>query len=102
MESEMESVMSGSQTLWLGYAASALVLATFCFSNPLWLRSFALLSNLAFIAFGYMESVYPVLLLHLLLMPINVVHLAKLVHPVGGSRQLPASQAPWRERRPGI
>jgi hypothetical protein len=63
----------------LGYGASALVLATFCFSNPTLLRIFALLSNVAFIAFGYIGEIYPIMLLHLVLVPINMFHLAKLL-----------------------
>jgi hypothetical protein len=63
----------------IGYVASTLVLTTFCFSNPLWLRLFALLSNVAFIAFGYLGSVHPVMLLHMILVPINGFHLAGLL-----------------------
>jgi CRP/FNR family cyclic AMP-dependent transcriptional regulator len=65
----------------VGYAASALVLATFCFSNPVRLRIFALLSNVAFIAFGYFGSIYPVMLLHMILLPINGMHLLNLLSP---------------------
>lgn len=77
-------------TQTIGYVASTLVLATFCLSNPLWLRTFALLSNIAFIAFGYLGSVHPVMLLYIVLLPINGVHLAGLLltkssWPAGGA-----------------
>jgi hypothetical protein len=62
----------------LGYAACALVLTTFCFSNPVLLRIFALLSNAAFIAFGYLGEIDSIMLLHMVLVPINGFHLAKL------------------------
>jgi hypothetical protein len=61
-----------------GYAACALVLITFCFNNPVWLRTFALSSNAAFIAFGYLGEIHSIMLLHMVLVPINSFHLAKL------------------------
>jgi CRP/FNR family transcriptional regulator, cyclic AMP receptor protein len=75
----MDSAALDTSSECIGYAASGLVLATFCFSNPVWLRLFALMSNVAFIAFGYMEAIHPVMLLHLALLPINAYHLAKLL-----------------------
>jgi hypothetical protein len=77
----MHEAALNSLTQGIGYAACLLVLATFCFSNPVWLRSFALTSNVAFIAFGYMDAVYPVMLLHVILLPINAIHLARLAPP---------------------
>lgn len=62
----------------VGYAACALVLTTFCFSNPILLRIFALLSNAAFIAFGYLGEIDSIMLLHMILVPINGFHVAKL------------------------
>jgi hypothetical protein len=72
-----------------GYAASALVLATFCFSDPVRLRLFALLTNVAFIAFGYFGSIHPVMFLHIILMPINGFHLVKLLSPTRRLRDRP-------------
>ena len=59
----------------LGYLASALVLATFCMRNMVALRCMAIASNLAFIAYGGMADLGPVLVLHLLLLPVNVLRL---------------------------
>jgi CRP/FNR family transcriptional regulator, cyclic AMP receptor protein len=59
----------------LGYLASALVLATFCMRDMVALRCMAIASNLAFIAYGALADVGPVLLLHLLLLPVNVQRL---------------------------
>ena len=59
----------------LGYLASALVLATFCMRDMAALRCVAIASNLAFIAYGVLADVGPVLLLHLLLLPVNVSRL---------------------------
>jgi len=56
----------------LGYAASFAVLATFLMRSMAALRLTAILSNILFIAFGYLRGIHPVLLLHLALLPINV------------------------------
>lgn len=55
----------------VGYAASAGVLATFCMSTMVPLRTVAICSNILFVMFGALAHVYPVLLLHLVLLPIN-------------------------------
>ena len=62
----------------LGYAASAAVLATFCMSTMIPLRLLAIGSNVLFMSFGALAHVYPVLALHLLLLPINVMRLARI------------------------
>jgi hypothetical protein len=63
----------------IGYLASSLVLATFCVRDMAALRAFAIASNLAFISYGYVAAVHPVLALHLLLLPTNVVRLWQLL-----------------------
>src|SRR4051812_38138154 len=62
----------------VGFAAAGLVLATFCMRSMRALRWVAIASNLAFIAYGYLGHLAPVLLLHVLLLPINVCRLAQL------------------------
>ena len=54
-----------------GYLASALVLATFCMKTMIPLRSAAVVSNIAFIVYGFYDDVYPVLILHAVLLPLN-------------------------------
>ncbi len=61
----------------IGYLASALVLTTFCMRDMVTLRWVALASNLAFIAYSALADVGPVLVLHLLLLPVNAVRLAQ-------------------------
>ena len=63
----------------LGYAASIAVLATFTVRNMLPLRMLALLSNVLFILYGYEAHIHPVLLLHVALLPINLVRVAGLM-----------------------
>jgi hypothetical protein len=55
----------------IGYVASAAVLATFCMRDMAALRATAIASNVAFIAYGALAAVPPVLLLHVVLLPIN-------------------------------
>ncbi len=62
----------------IGFAAAGLVLATFCTRSMRALRWVAIASNLAFIAYGYLGGLAPVLLLHMLLLPVNVYRLAQL------------------------
>ena len=55
----------------VGYAAAALVLVTFCMQSMSSLRVFAILSNLAFITYAYHRNLVPILLLHVILLPVN-------------------------------
>ena len=59
----------------IGYLASALVLAAFCMRNMTVLRGVAIASNVAFICYGAMADLGPVLALHLLLLPINMLRM---------------------------
>ncbi len=61
----------------IGYAASALVLAAFCMRDMQTLRWLALASNAAFIAYGALADIRPVLILHLLLLPVNLRRLVE-------------------------
>lgn len=56
----------------MGLLASALVVLTFCMKTMLPLRLVAIASNVVFIAYGAMAELYPVLLLHAILLPINL------------------------------
>lgn len=66
---------------WLGWAASALVLATFCMQGMVALRLMAIASNLAFIAYGASAGIDPVLMLHVVLLPLNAWRLAQSQPP---------------------
>jgi CRP/FNR family cyclic AMP-dependent transcriptional regulator len=58
--------------LLLGYLASALVFATFFMRSRSRLRQVAIASNIAFITYGIVGDVIPVLTLHVLLLPLNI------------------------------
>ena len=62
----------------LGYAASFAVLATFLMRTMVPLRLVAILSNILFVAFAYLQNIHPVLFLHMALLPINVWRLFAL------------------------
>jgi hypothetical protein len=56
----------------VGYLASALVFATFYMKTMTPLRSVAIASNVAFIGYGYLGGMTPILILHLALLPLNL------------------------------
>jgi CRP/FNR family transcriptional regulator, cyclic AMP receptor protein len=71
----------------LGYAASATVLATFCMNTMVPLRATAILSNILFVSFGLWAHIYPVMVLHLILFPVNALRLIQINRLVRGTLQ---------------
>ena len=65
-------------TSYVGYVASALVLCTFLTRTMIPLRFVALGSNLAFITYGALLHLYPVLVLHIVLLPVNAWRLREI------------------------
>jgi CRP/FNR family cyclic AMP-dependent transcriptional regulator len=63
----------------LGYAASASVLITFCMSTMVPLRTVAICSNVLFASYGALAHIYPVLILHTILLPVNAVRLYQIL-----------------------
>ena len=63
---------------FLGFAAALSVLASFSMSTILALRTLALLSNVLFILYGLCAHIYPVLILHIILLPINLAKLHRI------------------------
>lgn len=63
----------------IGYLASLLVLATFCMRGMVALRAVAIASNIAFIAYGWLVGIHPVLVLHLVLLPTNAWRLGQAI-----------------------
>ena len=70
----------------LGYAAAASVLATFCMSTMVPLRVIAIGSNVLFASFGAFAHIYPVLVLHLILLPVNITRLIQIQRLIKGVR----------------
>ena len=63
----------------LGWAAAAFTLLAFSMRTMLPLRMAAIASNLFFIGYGAFGGLTPVLVLHVLLLPFNVLRLAELL-----------------------
>lgn len=61
-----------------GYLASALVFVTFLMKDMRPLRITAILSNIAFIAYGALNWLPPILFLHVLLLPVNILRLKEM------------------------
>ena len=57
----------------LGFMAAGLVLITFAMRTMLPLRLVGIAGNIAFIAYGLHQGLLPVVLLHILLLPLNTV-----------------------------
>ncbi|KJC56441.1 hypothetical protein UP10_34445 [Bradyrhizobium sp. LTSPM299] len=70
----------------VGYLASALVLLTFCMSTMVRLRAVAICSNFAFISYALGAELYPVLILHLILLPLNVTLLYRMTNLLGKAK----------------
>jgi CRP/FNR family transcriptional regulator, cyclic AMP receptor protein len=59
----------------LGYTAASLVLATFCAKSMVTLRAVALCSNVVFVLYAIEASLWPILLLHAVMFPLNLLRL---------------------------
>jgi hypothetical protein len=62
-----------------GYIASALVLSAFYMKDMVPLRVLAICSNVAFLVYGSSMHLTPVIVLHALLLPLNVLRLIAAV-----------------------
>jgi hypothetical protein len=77
---------------FLGYAASASVLVTFCMSTMLPLRIVAIASNVLFATYGVFAHIYPVLVLHVVLLPVNVTRMVQILRLVKGVKAAQRSE----------
>jgi CRP/FNR family cyclic AMP-dependent transcriptional regulator len=67
----------------MGYIAAALVFVTFWMKTMVPLRLIGIMSNVFFIAYGYLAPAYPPLLLHILLLPLNLYRLREMIQLTG-------------------
>jgi len=99
----------------LGYAAAACVFVTFYMKTMVPLRIAGIVSNFLFIGYGYALDAYPVLILHLVLLPLNVLRLRlikqieeatkgdtnlKWVRPFSSTRTMASGEAVFRRGDP--
>lgn len=62
----------------IGWIAGALVLVTFYLRTMIPLRCVAVASNIAFVSYGLLAGTVPIVALHLLLLPLNVLRLQQM------------------------
>ena len=89
--------------LWVeiaGYIASILVASTFYMKTMLPLQILAIGSNVAFITYGYFGHLYPVLILHLFLFPLNIVRLQQIRKLTKDVREAVAGEFPLEWLKP--
>jgi CRP/FNR family transcriptional regulator, cyclic AMP receptor protein len=75
-----------------GYLGALMTLATFSMKTMLHLRMVGIVANLAFITYGVLDHVYPVLLLHMTLLPLNVWRLWQLLQMTRQMKAISASR----------
>lgn len=69
----------------VGYLASTMVFLTFLTKDMRHLRVLAIISNVAFLTYGYLDWLPPVFCLHLILLPLNTFRLHEMLRQ-GGNR----------------
>ena len=82
----------------LGYVAAGAVLATFSTRSIRALRVLAIISNLLFIAYAASAMLLPVLALHALLLPLNVMRLCELLGEARAAPKPPEASAKHANR----
>jgi CRP/FNR family transcriptional regulator, cyclic AMP receptor protein len=63
----------------IGYVGAVFVFGTFWMKTMIPLRAFGLASNFLFIGYGYLAGAYPPLVLHILLLPLNIMRLHQML-----------------------
>jgi hypothetical protein len=81
----------------IGYAAAGCVFVTFYMKTMVPLRVAGIVSNVLFIAYAYDLPAYPVLILHLALLPLNIIRLRQMLKPDPADRG-----GDERRREPGV
>jgi ABC-type glycerol-3-phosphate transport system permease component len=81
-------------TFDVGWLASGLVFATFCAKRMLPLRALAITSNLAFISYGYTGALWPIVILHAAMLPMNVIRFREAFLAARGVPTRRAAAAP--------
>jgi CRP/FNR family transcriptional regulator, cyclic AMP receptor protein len=87
----------------IGFVASALVLAAFGMKDMVNLRIVAICSNVAFITYAVMLNLPPILILHVILLPLNAWRLAQELQ---SRRMVQTHEQPrdysWTSKRPKV
>ncbi len=81
-----------------GWTAAVLMLLNSLSRDPCRQRSLAIAANLAFVLYGLSAGLLPVLCLHLVLLPINLLRLLGALRSVRRARPMSGLAAPGRPR----
>jgi len=84
---DMSSFHLPAWPIWVGYAAAAATLATFSMRTMIPLRVTGFFANVLFIIYGFSGGFYPVLGLHVILLPLNIVRLRQMLQLVNRVRE---------------
>ncbi|MEM9708163.1 MAG: hypothetical protein AAF871_05175 [Pseudomonadota bacterium] len=68
---------------FVGLSAGACVLTAFYMTDQVWLRRFAIASNVLFLVYAAGLTLWPVAILHAALLPLNVIRLGQIRDPLG-------------------
>src|SRR3984885_13915521 len=77
LKTQQEYVMNTTEMA--GYFAASLVFLTFYMKTMVPLRVVGICSNCIFITYAYLGSLHPVLVLHLILLPLNCIRLREML-----------------------
>jgi len=80
-------------TEMVGFVAAGLVLATFVMRTMLPLRILGIASNVAFMTYGWLQDLPPVLILHAILLPVNIYRLVEMQRLVKAMENAAAAAA---------
>ena len=83
----------------MGYLAASLVLATFCAKRMVLLRALAITSNVAFIIYGLAGRLWPIVILHVIMLPLNVIRLREALASLGPAFRPPIPESAVTARR---
>jgi CRP/FNR family transcriptional regulator, cyclic AMP receptor protein len=72
-----------SWTDMIGYFAAFLLVLTFFMRRMIQLRITAICSSLAWLAYGWIDMLYPIIVLHMVLLPLNSYRLWQDVKRLG-------------------
>ncbi|MEM0949853.1 MAG: hypothetical protein AAGK37_20820 [Pseudomonadota bacterium] len=77
----------------IGLAAGIFVILAFYARTPRWLRRFAIVSNVLFMAYASEMRLWPIFVLHAILLPLNVLRLAEETAVTRQDPNLPMTDA---------
>jgi CRP/FNR family transcriptional regulator, cyclic AMP receptor protein len=84
---EVLDLHASAWPIWFGYTAAVATLTTFSMRTMIPLRVTGICANLLNIIYGFFGGFYPVLILHVILLPLNVVRLRQMLQLVAKVRE---------------